>query len=575
MLSSFLIDELKSTMSPPANVCFFFCDDKVESQKDAKAILSGLLHQILSANHSLIRHAVAVFEKKGSRTTGELSALWDIFAAVAADPAAGNIVCVIDALDECEESSRNQLLRWFVPYLTDRPASTSSDSPTLRVLMTSRPYESIERIFHRASNVRLKAEDETESISADITAVIKQRLDDLEATTGCSKDTRTKIEQKLVANADRTFLWVSVVLELLGTSPNASEEAFLERAAALPEQLDDVYNAILQRRPEKPRVKRALSIIVTAIRPLTLAEVNVALNIRATDESEEELERRLEFSMERSIKRLCGPFVRITDSKVYLVHQTAKEFLLMPSDAVQSDALLGKYCLESSTCESDLASACIWYLFFRIFEEGGLVLGDKDDLREQVKLYTAKHDFLDYAARHWATHFQRCQPNEDAALTQAIYRLCDVQSQRFRTWYQVFWTSISTDARPPRDMTMIMVAAYFGHKAMVRQLLDDKVDVLASDSCGWTALHWAAWRGQGIGVVWDGDEAIKPLVDAGADVKAQDVIGKTALHWAAQEGQVGVARVLMQAANNNTSPLAVASKMARYLLEEATTRPCL
>jgi ankyrin repeat domain-containing protein 50 len=45
---SFLVDELKGTASQlilPATVCFFFCDDKIESQKDGKSVFSGLLHQ--------------------------------------------------------------------------------------------------------------------------------------------------------------------------------------------------------------------------------------------------------------------------------------------------------------------------------------------------------------------------------------------------------------------------------------------------------------------------------------------------------------------------------------------------
>jgi hypothetical protein len=36
--------------------------------------------------------------------------LWSILIAAAADPDCGNVVCIIDALDECEELSRGLLL---------------------------------------------------------------------------------------------------------------------------------------------------------------------------------------------------------------------------------------------------------------------------------------------------------------------------------------------------------------------------------------------------------------------------------------------------------------------------------
>jgi hypothetical protein len=111
---SFLVDELKGTQSQatfPATVCFSFCDDKVESQKDGTAILSGLLHQILSANRFLLRHATRHFEAKGLRMSKEMKTLWDILKAASTDLGVGNIVCVIDGLDECEESLRRLLIK--------------------------------------------------------------------------------------------------------------------------------------------------------------------------------------------------------------------------------------------------------------------------------------------------------------------------------------------------------------------------------------------------------------------------------------------------------------------------------
>ena len=49
-----------------------------------------------------------------------------------------------------------------------------------------------------------------------------------------------------------------------------------------------------------------------------------------TDEgnSYDSLDLQKEANFERRIRNLCGLFIRVADEKVYLIHQTAKEFLI-------------------------------------------------------------------------------------------------------------------------------------------------------------------------------------------------------------------------------------------------------
>jgi hypothetical protein len=362
VLSSFLVDELKGTGSQatlPATVCFFFCDDKVESQKNGKDVLSGLLHQLFCVNRLLIRHAMHHFGAKGPQMTKDMKTLWDILRAASTDVEAGNIICVIDGLDECEEFSRRLLIKWFIDYVTKSP---TSKRPYLKVIMTSRGYQEIERAFHIVSHVRLKTEDMTESISADVALVIKKRLREVESLTGCSEKTRDKIERRLTQNADRTFLWVSLVLELLENSAEASGDAFDRITTTLPKRLDEIYERILRGISEQEKAKKALNVLVTSLRPLTLEELNMALSIRGTDRSRSDVEPRLEPAIDRTIKRICGPFIRVIDSKVYLVHQTAKEFLIKQSNTIDLQGDSWKHCLDPVDSRLVLARICIWYL---------------------------------------------------------------------------------------------------------------------------------------------------------------------------------------------------------------------
>ncbi len=103
--------------------------------------------------------------------------------------------------------------------------------------------------------------------------------------------------------------------------------------------LDDAYEAILSRSPRPEQAKRLLHIIVAAVRPLTIHEMNIAFNIKRGDKCLEAMDLDQEDALISNIKNICGPFVSVHNSQVYLLHQIAKEFLVRPSHA--EDNLLG------------------------------------------------------------------------------------------------------------------------------------------------------------------------------------------------------------------------------------------
>ena len=64
-----------------------------------------------------------------------------------------------------------------------------------------------------------------------------------------------------------------------------------------------------------------------------------------------------------------------------------------------------------------------------------------------------------------------------------------------------------------------------------------ELDVNASTSGGWTALHWAAKDGQ--------VDATRILIDLGAEVDATNWVDWTPLHMAAANGKGGVVKFLV------------------------------
>ncbi|PWW73855.1 hypothetical protein C7212DRAFT_365485 [Tuber magnatum] len=134
----------------------------------------------------------------------------------------------------------------------------------------------------------------------------------------------------LKSSADRTFLWVSLVLEILKASEDGSPGEFANIISTLPRDLAEFYTKILDKSTNPGKARRILSMVVAAARPLTLWEMNPAFRIGREHKATKDIGEPAG-GFERIVRNYCGLSVRIIGSKVYLVHQTTREFLIKGS----------------------------------------------------------------------------------------------------------------------------------------------------------------------------------------------------------------------------------------------------
>ncbi|PWW80015.1 hypothetical protein C7212DRAFT_361488 [Tuber magnatum] len=175
VIASFLVDHLRAHTD--ATVCYFFFKDDNDEQKRATFAVCALLHQIFKARTHLTKFAEGQFKAKGKGFTEEVNALWDILVKSVAEGGCGSVICVMDALDECEERTLYQ----FIRHVTSLPGSHTPDIP-LKFLFTSRPYLRIVRELSSpaTTTIRLKGEEEIKSIATDVTRVINEGIESLE-----------------------------------------------------------------------------------------------------------------------------------------------------------------------------------------------------------------------------------------------------------------------------------------------------------------------------------------------------------------------------------------------------------
>ena len=120
VLAKSLIDnELRNPLK--SITCYFFFKDDSADQKSAVKAVSALLHQVLARckNHQMLRKAVEIHKARGQSMNMSFDLLWELLLDVARDYESGQIFLVIDALDECENSGRESIIRGLNSFCSE------------------------------------------------------------------------------------------------------------------------------------------------------------------------------------------------------------------------------------------------------------------------------------------------------------------------------------------------------------------------------------------------------------------------------------------------------------------------
>lgn len=563
VLSKALADRTLASESSVTVLYFFF---KSNPQQDSASLaICALLHQLFSRNERLFRtHAVRMHLLHGDGLTADFEGLWNLLLTAAKDAGTGDVICILDALDECRKDGRNRLVHKLgefhrLQYQNTAPANKG----TMKFLVTSRPYHDIQSGFAGVDcllpSVRLAGEEELEAISKEIEIVIKARIGEIGRRRKLRTETQEAALSMLLETKQWTYLWQKSIfeeIELRNPGTPGQWEAVIRQ---LPASVEAVYESILSRSTDGDRARKILQIVVAAQEPITVSEMDVALAIGEETTSYSKLQLCGENYMSAYIRDVCGFLLKVVESKIYLIHPTAKEFLLGKSEDCDEG---WKSSLIPSECHLTLASICVRYLLLNEFRIGFPEFENGKD----------KYVFLYYSALHWPTHFRESCVNEADELTALASKNYYAKSRswwrppvqqalaRGRHWHTIGMSSrfeaiclcghdsilrrgALTGQRPETLSNGMLKAASAGHWRTVELLLESRADINPSKANQYhSPLHVAVINGQ--------VDVVKVLLAKGAQVDVESERRSRALHLAAEKGHEQILKVLADAGAN-------------------------
>ncbi|KAI0860610.1 hypothetical protein F4860DRAFT_503931 [Xylaria cubensis] len=463
--------------------------------------LCCILHQLFTQNPGLLSDKILdYFEEEGNHLFTSFSKLWDTLIEATKPHKNGEIICT-------------RLAKALTEHYSEGKGTS-----TLKFLDLKQSQPTI--------HLSGEGQGEVDKIAHEINIVIQQRIEELSKGPQIGKEEKEILKDELASIRHRTYLWVHLVFAAI------EDAIFLTKG----DLLEEAYDSILRKSHDPDKAKKILQIIVAADRPLLLTEMAAVLAFRGeTHRCHEDLDRDI-LSLDRlytAIRETCGLFVVVQDSQVYLLHQTAREFLVQVSPD-----LLGVRC---SSLEWQHTINLKEYLLLADFKKPA------KERRLQGSGDRSGFVFLDYAASNWTDHYRQAYNTLGTDLEILAMQLCDTSCPSCSYWLQVYGERRMQDQAFPCELpTSLLIVSFFGLDNLVNLVLKEKKTSLETTGAqnGRTALSWASEKGYHSIVQLLLDRVPKPIVilrdsllsSFSTIVNRTDRLGRSPLWHAAANG---------------------------------------
>ncbi|KAI1275359.1 hypothetical protein F5Y07DRAFT_389845 [Xylaria sp. FL0933] len=476
VLTRSLIDEWQLSTSPATStVCYFFFKDGDEKRQHGANALSAILHQLFIQDLTgrFMSHALDRHKNYGKGLATNFSQLWNILLDCTTTPDAGEIICVLDALDECNKNDRDEIISKLEDFFTTI-GQASRRTCRLKFFITSRPYDTIEQSIGRFLNsscLRIDGDDHFAAVSEDVNRVID-----------------AKIPKMLSSFSRKQLLDISTRLKGMKNQQRPSDHGRLPDVEKLldnlPSEHSEAYERILNQKNSK-YTRPLFQLMLAAKEPLDICEANYALAVATSKisfASHSEVEKRLwdADSFKSTAKNFCGLLVDVHDSKLSFIHQTVREFLTESPQEGREWKWGGRFNLPE--CHRVMALSCTRYLSLSEFD------GPYD---YRLSPATETYPLFHYAARQWHFHYRAQDTIPCNDLLEKARFLCRLHEGRSRMWMEYLEHICSI-----KGWTDLVLAAHYGLSSLVRAILDaEGGNIDANNESHDLALYEASGKG--------------------------------------------------------------------------------
>ena len=551
MFSIFMIEQItqqiESSASPegPGLLLYYFFDLKDDRHKTIDRLLRGLLYHLGVQRPNLIRPVREEYQRQGESTFSKESTLKRLLKETVAQIPAEPIYIIIDALDECNDQSRTE----FLEHLRTQ-WSRSKSAPCVKWFLTSRNAASIREVLTLELNISL--EESQAGVSSDVDLFINSKVKELSSSKRFDTQMAAFVRNTFEEKAQGSFLWVSLAYaELRRARAIQAKEVLGRLPAGLYALYDKLLEQVIQLEDEtlSKFALETLRSVAVAFRPLRLSELAVAANLPR--------EHRSSPDMIREYTEACGSLLSHHELTVSLVHQSAKDYLVLPSTMAKMSLHLNyqnkEVALRGLEQMARMDSTDWEPLLKGIVEDikDGRIAQDvfhaqviEDPISETPDDWVGF--VLNYSTLYWASH--ALESGLDISVDLPLDHLIFQETSQLRNqWLNSYWVANEWLARldPPTQFGPLHFMALLGlvnaAKRWISQDSKGKRDVDVRDSLGRTPLSYA------VGCSSPGNiEMVTLLLHHGAsELNSQDVFYTTPLMYAVHARTIPIVNLLM------------------------------